>query len=469
MEDESEIHGRGDSIPASFSPYLTDPFVEVSEARFSGNASASSSQVREEEDGGRPEIGVSYVDNSAAVNVDESTVIRDDTWSCILVVVTFWFFVSMTLILGVYGSSDVTLGPNCSLLLQPNPIFVQYVKVQELDAMPGLMLYGFYKTPTLNVVTTWDEAYNTSVQPYLHEEWIYYLNKGAEITVSYNVESSSYVYLVIAQGNEGLNQWLEDPTYPNTTMSWNLVNGEGLIQQNIYMPADYYVALGNMNSDAVEVQLNITIKALQYNTTGAYYSCPLSRGDCSLQLYFPKGNEALLTTPGPDQGTSGEEQQWVVRLSYGPRWITYIAGVGGMTLVMLLAFNLLTKFQTVRESRSGVRFGEMASSRAPLLTSKDDDVISWGSSYDCLSNDEDDLEDCPRSSTLEGKLAVDNENLTITKRLCAVCFDAPRDCFFLPCGHCVACYDCSIRIVEAGGTCPVCNRVIKKVRLIFTV
>lgn len=27
-------------------------------------------------------------------------------------------------------------------------------------------------------------------------------------------------------GNEGLSQWLEDPTYPNITLSWQLIHGE---------------------------------------------------------------------------------------------------------------------------------------------------------------------------------------------------------------------------------------------------
>uniref|UniRef100_A0A7N0U4I9 RING-type domain-containing protein n=1 Tax=Kalanchoe fedtschenkoi TaxID=63787 RepID=A0A7N0U4I9_KALFE len=441
MEDENseELHGHTHSVPPSFSPYLSPPVTDTGYSRDPSTSSSSHSTDRHH-------IGITYADTAPTPAVDDPAVLRDDTWSCILVVVTFWFFVSMTLILGVYGSSNVKLGPNSSLLLQPSPIFVQNVKVEELDdPKPGLMLYAFYKTPTLDVLTTWDEAYNTSVQAYSHEEWIYYLNKGAQITVSYNVKTSSSVYLVIAQGNEGLNQWLEDPTYPNTTMSWNLINGEGLIQQDIYLPANYYVALGNMNSDAVEVQLNISIRALQYNTTSAYWSCSLSRRDCSLTLYFPKGNEALLTSAGPDQGTSSEEQQWVVRLSYGPRWVTYIAGVGGMTLVMLLAFHLLNKFQYVRGNRSAGQFGEIAASRAPLLTHKDDDLISWGSSCDCLSNDEDDTEDCPRTSAPGENVSADNESLTITRRLCAICFDAPRDCFFLPCGHCVACYDCATR------------------------
>lgn len=37
--------------------------------------------------------------------------------------------VSVTLMLGLYGSSTLSLGPNCSLQIRGNPLFVEYVKV----------------------------------------------------------------------------------------------------------------------------------------------------------------------------------------------------------------------------------------------------------------------------------------------------------------------------------------------------
>ena len=48
--------------------------------------------------------------------------------------------VSMTLILGVYGSVNTRLGPNCSLLLQPNPLFVKYLKVARQFQCGSLVL-----------------------------------------------------------------------------------------------------------------------------------------------------------------------------------------------------------------------------------------------------------------------------------------------------------------------------------------
>ncbi|KAI8559638.1 hypothetical protein RHMOL_Rhmol04G0188800 [Rhododendron molle] len=336
--------------------------------------------------------------------------------------------VSVTLILGVYGSVNLQLGPNSSVLITPNPLFVEYIK-----------------------------------------EWIYVLNEGSQINISYSVNSTSLssLILIIAQGSEGFAQWLEDPSYPNTTLSWSIIHGSGVIQQDISWSSSYYVAVGNMNSEEVEVQLNLTVTSLLYNTTSAYYNCAVAQGACSLKMFFPNGNSAVLTSPGPEQATTS--QMWCVKLSYGPRWITYIVGIGGMTILMLLGFHFLNNFQCSREERTSFQFGEMTSERAPLLSQKDDDLSSWGSSYDSVSQGDEDLEDVMAADSLEGKPLKDGEYNNNIRRLCAICFDAPRDCFFLPCGHCVACFACGTRIAELAGTCPICRRNMKKVRRIFTV
>uniref|UniRef100_A0A5B6ZBZ8 E3 ubiquitin-protein ligase APD1-4 N-terminal domain-containing protein n=1 Tax=Davidia involucrata TaxID=16924 RepID=A0A5B6ZBZ8_DAVIN len=298
----------------------------------SGAASTSSSpsQVREEEeeeeeDYDRPpqtvqqQTGVSYHVHFPTTDDEASRLIRDDTWSCIIVVLTFWFFVSLTFILGVYGSVNLRFGPNCSLLVQPNSFFVEYIKVEELDgAKTAPTLYGLYKTPPLDVTTTWSEIHNASLPGSSHKEWIYILNKGSQINISYSVNSpsSSSLVLLIAQGSESFAQWLEDPSYPNTTLSWNIICGSGMIQQDILKSSSYYVAVGNLNSEEVEVQLNIRVKAFLYNATAAYYKCSLAQGSCISKVFFPHGNAVVLTSPGPEQGAASNE--WYVKLSYGP-------------------------------------------------------------------------------------------------------------------------------------------------------
>ncbi|XP_038719176.1 E3 ubiquitin-protein ligase APD2-like isoform X2 [Tripterygium wilfordii] len=461
-------------------------------------SSSSSSQVREEEEGQNHDIDqqnqfreheieqqriVGFHRGSFWTFNDMSNVVRDDTWSCIIVVLTFWLFVSITLILGVYGSLSLRFGPSSSILIRPSPIFVQSIKVEELgETKPGLILYGLYRSPPLDVVSTWSKTINASVPANSHKELIYFLNEGSQINISYCVKSDSSIYLIIAQeksggrlrktlspsicsGNEGLARWLEDPTYPNSTLSWNVIQGSGIIKQNIWRSSSYYVALGNLNSEAVE--MNLSVQALLYNTSEAYSKCMFTHGVCSLRVLFPQGNAFVVNSPGVGKGSTSDE--WNVKLSYGPRWLTYILGIGGLTVLMLVAFNCLNKFQFTREDGDGHQFRETGSERAHLLSHKDDDLSSWGSSYDSVSNDEEDLGDFLAPSTIEGQSSRDGENGNNTRRLCAICFDAPRDCFFLPCGHCVACFACGTRIAEAAGTCPICRRSMKKVRKIFTV
>ncbi|KAI8523573.1 hypothetical protein RHMOL_Rhmol13G0084500 [Rhododendron molle] len=372
--------------------------------------------------------GASYRLNISISDV-ASPQIRDDLWSILIVLVTFWFFASMTVILGYYGSEELPLGPNCSRLMQANPFFVQSIK-----------------------------------------EWEYFLNQGSKVDISYSVKSpsSSPLSLVIAHGKDNLIEWLEDPSYPNTTLSWNIIHGDGVIHQEIFSSKMYYIAVGNLNSEEVEVQLNFTLNGFLYNTTRAYYKCSLSHQLCSLKLFLLKANVAVLTSPGMDQDETYDD--WYVKLSYGPRWITYFLGSGTMTVIILLACRICNMFQIIRGDESGLRAGDTVSERAPLLSRKDDDLLSWGSSYDSLSHDEEEVDEWLAVASLDGKpLKEDGETNSNLRRLCVMCFDAPRDCFFLPCGHCAACFACGTRIIDEAGNCPICRRTTKKVRKIFTV
>lgn len=130
--------------------------------------------------------------------------------------------------------------------------------------------------------------------------------------------------------------------------------------------------------------------------------------------------------------------------------------VGAMTVLILLAFRACNTFETVIgdgiRTQGGAEVTEPE--RAPLLLPKDDDTSSWGSSYDSISHDEEDLEEWLAGSSLEGQISKEGENNgNNPRRLCVICCDAPRDCFFLPCGHCAACFTCGARYV--GITYPI--------------
>ncbi|KAI3939088.1 hypothetical protein MKX01_001956 [Papaver californicum] len=406
---------------------------------------------------------------------------NDDSWSCLAMLVTFWFFASMTMILGFYGPLNLRVGPNCSRLIQMNSFFISNIKVQELAGpTDGLMLYSFHNPPPLDVQRTWSETYNESLPAYTHAEWIYFLNKGSEIDISYSVKSQgSVLFLVIAEGKENFLEWTQDPSYPNITLSWNIIQGTGVIQKKLSASSDHYVAVGNLNPVEVELHLNLNIRAILYNTTKAYFKCSLAKGPCVSFVSFMRRDVAVLTSSDLKQGPQGDD--WYVKLSYGERWMSYILGSGLMTVLVLVVFKVCVKCQAAfgdngagYQQRTNLGYDSYQQrttpghDRTPLLVNKDDDLSSWGSSYCSGSTDEQDLEDSFIVDSLEGKLSKDGENSN-PRRQCVICFDAPRDCFFLPCGHCATCFTCGTRIAEEAGTCPICRRKMKKVKKIFAV
>uniref|UniRef100_A0A7N0ZZH0 RING-type domain-containing protein n=1 Tax=Kalanchoe fedtschenkoi TaxID=63787 RepID=A0A7N0ZZH0_KALFE len=374
---------------------------------------------------------------------------------------------SMTLILGFYGANTITLGPNGSRIIQVSSFFVQAIKVQELDSSAsGPMLYSFASPPPLDVEKNWSEEHNVCVEANYHKEWLYFLNKGSTVEIYYNVQnpSSSPLSLVIAQGVNSLVEWIEDPSYPNSTVSWNIIHGSGKITHIIPQSSNYYIAVGNLNSDDVEVNLKFDLKTLVYNTSKAYSTCYLSNRACSVPLSLFGANAAVLTSPGPEEGTP--DGDWYFKQSYGPRWLVYLAGSGILTALLLSTFKL---YNMNSSNEGGGQAMAEGSERAPLLH-KDDDLSSWGSSYDSVSQGDYASEEewLVAGNSLEENQGNDGES-NPPRRLCVICCDAPRDCFFLPCGHCAACFACGSRIAEEAGHCPICRRKMKKVKMIFTV
>ncbi|KAH9623993.1 hypothetical protein KSS87_020710 [Heliosperma pusillum] len=338
----------------------------------------------------------------------------DDTFSCLIVILTFWFFVSMTLIMGIFGSEDLQTGPYSSILLQPNPLFVRQLKVEYLkEPEMAPVLYGFYRVPPLDIAQTWSETLYASVKPESH-----------------------------GVGVEEMAEWIEDPSYPDVTLSWNVVHGNGTIVQDISKSNDYYVAVGNLNSENVKVELQLSVKSSMYDTTNSYFKCNLTRGSCNLKIPFPSGIAAVLTTPGTQRG--GDKVY--VKLSYEPRWLTYFLGIA----IMLWVFNYLKGLRRSDGDNGEILSADTGPERAPLLSHKDEDLSSLGSSYDSGSQNDDEAQEYLEDGLLEGRPAGESGK-KYHSRQCVICFDASKDCFFIPCGHCASCFACGTRIAEDAG------------------
>ncbi|KAI9091669.1 hypothetical protein K1719_028112 [Acacia pycnantha] len=275
--------------------------------------------------------------------------IRGDVCSCLIILITFWLVATIGLVAGIYGTTTLQLGPYSSVLIQLNSIFVQSIKVEQInEPKPGIMLYGFDEPPALDVKTNWSRSYNGSVPHNFYKEWIFYLNRQSQLDIFYDVKSPrfSQLSLVIAQGREELLGWIEKPSFPNTTLSWNIIYGRGRdkITQKISDPFSYYVALGNLYTQDVEVELKFSVSSVVYNTSSASSRCSPDSSLCRLRLFLSQSGSAVLTTPPPAQGNF-EDEWYHVKLTYTPRWTTYFVASGVVTGLIFFIFRSCNRFQ----------------------------------------------------------------------------------------------------------------------------
>lgn len=99
---------------------------------------------------------------------------------------------------------------------------------------------------------------------------------------------------------------------------------------------------------------------------------------------------------------------------------------------MLLLNYLMNNSRRTEQDVPSNQPGENGSERNPLLSQKDDDTS--------VSEDEDHVDDA--KAGVEPNPDKDDED---SRQFCAICFEAPKDSFFIPCGHCVACFGCANR------------------------
>ncbi|XP_057428409.1 E3 ubiquitin-protein ligase APD2-like isoform X2 [Lotus japonicus] len=445
MEEEEQCH---DSQVSASSSLTATPLEYPSTSLFQAEEA--------NREGANEGIQHNHLYNISVTN-PSMTVSQDGVWYCIVVLVALWLSASVALAFGIYGSLNLQLGPYSSRLIEINSMLVQSVKVEQIDKpKPGAFLYGFDQPPLLDVKINWTEMYATSIPAKSQKEWIFYLNKDSQLDISYSVKSLvAPLGLVIAKGRESLVEWTQDPSFPNATLYWNTIYGSGSITQKISHSYTYYVAVSNMNPESVEVELNFIVNSFLYNTTNTSHRCSLDNGLCRLSFMYLESNTALLTTPGPGEGVSDEE--WFdVKVSYEPRWIIYLTGSGVMAVLIFFAMRFCKVFQISSEERARFQQAEVLSERTPFL------LPGKNNHYESFSNEEEDLTMWLEENSVEGKQVIKGETSNDLQFLCVICFETPRDCFFLPCGHCAACFACGTRIAAEVCTCPICRRKLKK-------
>uniref|UniRef100_A0A0D6R1A3 RING-type domain-containing protein n=2 Tax=Araucaria cunninghamii TaxID=56994 RepID=A0A0D6R1A3_ARACU len=373
---------------------------------------------------------------------------REECWTCMIIPITFWIFASLTLSLGVYGTSQLVLGPNYSHLLESSSMFVEEIKVKDVGQEGGPMLYGFSDKPKLNLERNWSMKHTLRVDPQYHQEFAVWLNTGSRIWLNCEVRTFGFLDILVAvlKGEEDLQEWTQDPSNPLTGLVRLKIHDHGEAEYVVKEDANYHFVIGNFNQHSVEVVMRLNFTSKMYDTETASYKCSMEKGSCSVKLFFPHTNYALLTTPS---NTTDARNVWSVELSYGARLVTYLVILGVIILIVYCIFRVLGHLDQTTQTEAVATESE----RAPLLVPKES--TSDSSTYGTLEQDQESGLNNSTDDLYDGKI-------------CVICYDEQRNCFFVPCGHCATCYACGQRIeVDENKTCPICRQPITKVKRLF--
>ncbi|KAH9755686.1 E3 ubiquitin-protein ligase APD2 [Citrus sinensis] len=337
-------------------------------------------------------------------------------WARLLTPLTIWIF-SVSLRYGYYGDRRIVLGPGSSRLMKASSLFVRQVEVRA-DSEKGFLLYGFSEKPQLTHETNWTVSNFLMVGSYSRKGISLWLNKGSGIRMRWETRASklNQTQLVIIKGKNAEYDVEEDDMY--------------------------YFGVTNKNPRSITMTMNVNVTSKIYDLTKAKNMCSSSNGSCRLKLLFPNSQYVILTTPG-----NGDLDGWHVEVSFAARLIIYIAILGFITLIIFLVSKYLGACDGNSDNTDSTAAREVTETD-PLVPEKPVQCT-----YGTTNNDEDD--DAGSSST-------SSEDLYDAK-LCVICYDDQRNCFFVPCGHCATCYDCGQRIMKDDSkVCPICRRLIHK-------
>lgn len=156
------------------------------------------------------------------------------------------------------------------------------------------------------------------------------------------------------------------------------------------------------------------------------------------------------TLTEPNENLQGDLIDWMFALSFVARLVVYVL----ILALLVVIFSLILKY-----------FGECDCERTPTPEEGAENETNplWpekAKPFTYGTCDEDDLE--------SGECTASSSQVLYDEKICVICYEYQRNCFFVPCGHCATCYACAQRILEGESkTCPVCRRLIRKVRKIF--
>ncbi|PIA32977.1 hypothetical protein AQUCO_04200014v1 [Aquilegia coerulea] len=361
----------------------------------------------------------------------------------LLTPLTIWISVLMIIHYGYNGDTQLVLGPNSSRLLKANSVFVEKIQARD-ETEEGLVLYGFSDKPKLSLPCNWNVSNHlVLVETHRRRGFSLWLNEGSRILVTWTAHINDFknLSLTVIKGESNF-VTLQPSNSPASPVLRNLTYGNIQVEYLISEDDTYYISVENKNPRSIFMAMNVDVSSTMYDTTKANSKCSMINGLCQLKLFFPSTQYILLTTPN-----SGNVEGSVIELYFVARLIIYVTILVILVVIIMLILKYFGGYDEPRTPEEAT----MTTEAEPLVPERPS-PLTYG------TNEEDsDLGSCGSSEDLyDGKI-------------CAICYNEQRNCFFVPCGHCATCYECAQRIMDVDSKlCPICRRHIHKVRRLFS-
>ncbi|KAJ1375551.1 Zinc finger, RING-type [Sesbania bispinosa] len=358
---------------------------------------------------------------------------------------SFVIAVSATLRYGYYGDSRILLGPASSRLVKASSVFVKQVEVSNKHDNQ-VILHAFNEKPELSSQINWTASNFFLVGAYQRKGISLWLNKGSTIRLRWEAHSRE----------KKIDQLQPKQTRFPSAIAVRKTLNSGEAEYIVEEDDRYHIGVLNMNARNIIMTMKINVSAKVYDTTKANKKCSIANGSCRLSFIFPNTHYVILTTTNNGDGEPYVEFTLVARV------LTYVLLLGFIMIVVYL----ILKFLGISDGddqiqNTNVRVDTYRSSNVIATQTETEPLMQVESnslSYGTIKEDDDGESEAYSSSSEE----------LYDEKLCVICYDEQRNSFFVPCGHCATCYDCAQRISEGESkVCPICRRLVHKVRRLF--
>ncbi|XP_078180305.1 E3 ubiquitin-protein ligase APD2-like [Carex rostrata] len=354
---------------------------------------------------------------------------------------------------GYYADRRIVIGPGTSRLIEINSVLVKAIEVKG-DPKQGLLLHGFKNMPGLTSETHLTVSNQLYLDGYGRKGFFMWFNKGSKLQMYWNVEGGNRRYqdmlVLLIKGEQNA-----DASQRFYRVSARLVglsdNGGKRAEYTVPDDDNYYFAVVNLSPRNMITTLKVNATSKTYNTSKAISICSTINGPCRLDLSFPSTRYFVLTTSDANNASTAV---WNIEILFIARLIAYLIITAFVGVVIYLITKNLGAWDHVPDTTDRQQ-------GSAVITERETDPILARKEIACIYGT---TEDTPESSS---SICCSGEDLYDGK-ICVICYEGKRDCFFIPCGHSVTCFSCGQRIMgDDNKVCPICRRLIHKLRRLF--